>query len=89
MNNVENLTTASVRLVTLGTTVWTELTYSTLYKVSGRAVTHTGVFEMQVVFLTAQTIGFPLTQSTSRGTAVTTISLWVTSARMPQTLYDQ
>lgn len=84
MNNVENLTTAFARLVTLGTTVWTELTYSTLYKVPGRAVLHTGVFETQVVFLTAQTIiGFPLTRSTPHGTAVTPIGLWVTSARMP------
>lgn len=60
VNNVEKLTSAFARLVTLGTTVRTELTYSILYKVPGRAVTHTGVFETQVIFLTAQTItGFP------------------------------
>lgn len=90
MNNVENLTTAFVVSFTLGTTAWTELTYSIFYKVPGRAVIHTGVFEAQVVFFTAQTmIGFPLTRSTSRGTAMTLISLGVTSVRMPQRLYDK
>jgi len=89
-DNVEILTSAFACLVTLSTTVRTELTYSILYEVPGGAVKHTSVFETQVVFLTAQTItGFSLTWSTSRSTAVTHIILWVTSGRKQQVLYDQ
>ncbi len=88
MNNVEKLTTAFAPLVTFGATVWTDLTYSILYKVSWRALKHTGVFETHVVFLTPRTIiGFPLTWSTSHGTAVTHIDLWVTPATMTDIIW--
>lgn len=54
--------TAFVHLVTFGATVWTDLTYSIFYKVPGRALKHTGVFQTHIVFLTAQTkIGLFLT----------------------------
>lgn len=78
--------TAFASLVTFGATIWTELTYSIFNKVPGRALMHTGVLEMHIVFLTALTnIGSPLTGSTSHGTTVTNIGLWVTPFTLSNT----
>lgn len=69
-------------MITFGTAGWTALARSIFNKVFGRTVLHTGVFETQVVFFTAQTVtGFPLTGSTTRRTAATHTVIWVTPVK--------